>query len=97
MFLIERSAAPLRSRPRTAGISAPAMHPLEIAAGGAFELFPRHQFPGSGDLVQASMAAPFSSGRTWAEQPGQGQWKATQPLPPRVAAEAPAPRRRRTA
>lgn len=97
MFLIERSAALPRSRPQTAGISRPGTNPLGMPAGGAFELFPRHQFSGSGDLIQASMAAPFSTGRTWAEQPGQGPWKATQPLPPRVAAETPAPRRRRTA
>ncbi len=97
MFLIERSAALPRSRPQTAGISRPGTNPLGMAAGGAFELFPGHLFPGGGDLVQASLAAPFSATRTWAEQPGLGPWKATQPLPPRVAAEAPAPRRRRTA
>jgi hypothetical protein len=68
-----------------------------MPAGGAFELFPRHQFPATGDLVHAAMPAPFSAGRTWAEQPGQGPWKAAQPLPPRIAAEMPAPRRRRTA
>lgn len=69
MFLIERSAAHPRSRPQTAGISAPATNPFGMAAGGAFELFPRRLFPGSGDLVQASMAAPFSAGQTWVEQP----------------------------
>lgn len=97
MFLIERSAALPRSCPQTAGISRPGTNPLGMPAGGAFELFPRHQFPGSGDLIQASLAAPFSATRTWAEQPGQNPWQATLPLPPRVAAEAPAPRRRRTA
>ena len=97
MFLIERSAALPRSRPQTAGISRPGTNPLGMPAGGAFELFPRHQFPDSDDLIQASMAAPFSNGRTWTEQPGLGQWKATQPLPPHVAVETPAPRRRRTA
>jgi hypothetical protein len=96
MFLIERSAALPRSRPQTAGISRPGTNPLGMPAGGAFELFPRHQFPGSGDLIQASLAAPFSAGRTWPEQ-CQGPWKAALPLPPRVATEAPAPRRRRTA
>lgn len=69
MFLIERSAALPRSRPQTAGISRPGTNPLGMAAGGAFELYPRHLFPGSGDLIQASMAAPFAAGRTWAEEP----------------------------
>lgn len=97
MFLIERSAALPRSRPQTAGISRPGTNPLGMPAGGAFELFPRQQFPDSGDLIQASLAAPFSAGPTWTEQPGLGPWQATQPLPPRVAAETTAPRRRRTA
>jgi hypothetical protein len=97
MFLIERSAALPRSRPQTAGISRPGTNPLGMPADGALELLPRHQFPGSGDLIQASMAAPFSAGRTWAEQPGAGPWKAALPLPPRIAVEAPAQRRRRTA
>jgi hypothetical protein len=71
MFLIERSAALPRSRPRTAGISHPGTNPLGTASGGAFELFPRHLFPGSGDLVQAALAAPFSAGRTWSEATAQ--------------------------
>jgi hypothetical protein len=97
MFLIERSAARPRSRPQTAGISRPGTNPLGMPAGGAFELFPRHQFPGSGDLIQASMAAPFSAGQTWVERSGLAPWKAALPLPPRVVVDAPAPRRRRTA
>ena len=97
MFLIERSAVLPRSRPQTAGISRPGTNPLGMPAGGAFEPFPRHQFPGSGDLIQASIAAPFSAGQTWTEQAGQGPWKAAQPLPPRRAGETPAPRQRRTA
>lgn len=96
MFLIERSAALPRSRPQTAGISRPGTNPLGMPAGGAFELHPRHLFPGSGDLIQTSLAAPFSAAASLA-QPGQGPWKSTLPLPPRIAPEAPAPRRRRTA
>lgn len=93
MFLIERSAAHPRSGPQTAGMSAPATNPFGMAAGGAFELFPRRLFPGSGDLVQASLAASFSAGRTWFEQ-----WAAEQPAPARAAtAEAPPRKQRRTA
>lgn len=69
MFLIERSVLPPRSRPQAlegqalAGTAArtppvPATF-LEPAAGGAFELFPRRQFAGSGNLVQASLPNPL--------------------------------------
>jgi len=92
MFLIERSAAHPRSGPPTAGMSAPATTPFGMAAGGAFELFPHRLFPGSGDLVQASMAAPFSAGRTWSEQRGAGQ-----PVPARAATAEGPPKLRRTA
>jgi len=67
-----------------------------MPAGGAFELLPQRQATAA-DLIQAGLPASFSAGRTWADQPGHGPWKATLPLPARVAAEAPAPRRRRTA
>lgn len=86
MFLIERSVAPPRSRPRTAGMPRPGTHPLGTLADGAFELFPRHLFPGSGSLVAAALPLPFSAGRTWVD-----------PSAPHTVATPPAPQLRRTA
>lgn len=68
---------------------------LEPAAGGAFELFPRRQFHGPGDLVQGSLPNPLmASLLPCPERP----FRATAPLPPLPALPLPAaPRLRRRA
>lgn len=113
MFRLERSVLLPHSRPRNGDGSAdstaavpglatrtppvPATF-LEPAAGGAFELFPRRQFHGPGDLAQATLRAaapdPLRAGLARPAAP----FRATAPLPPLPALPIPAaPRLRRRA
>lgn len=58
---------------------------LEPAAGGAFELFARRRFPGSGDLVGTSLAACGPSPLATALIPAAAPVRMTADLPPMQA------------
>ncbi len=110
MFSIERSVLPPRSCPRTEDRSAaesgavpgttartppvPATF-LERAAGGAFELFPRRQFSGAGDVVRAALPAPLMAGLLSGPVGTDRSFRATAPLPPVPALSLPTPARLR--